>query len=151
MGWRAQKALIEPFIQNYHKFNSNTGWTDARTTDWSLAMQALSHFSYHVSGGNYVLCDIQGGVYQQEVVLSDPAILSRTYEYGETDLGPEGISAFFSNHACSKYCRPHWTAPADPVEHYRPVSSTNMIRHTVSTAKSKPMGTFAEEPDEDGW
>ncbi|KAK3364728.1 hypothetical protein B0T24DRAFT_508473, partial [Lasiosphaeria ovina] len=66
-----------------------------------------------------------------------PAILSRTYEYGETDLGPEGISAFFSNHACSKYCRPHWTAPADPVEHYRPVSSTNMIRHTVSTAKSK--------------
>lgn len=38
-------------------------------------MQSLSHFGYHVTGGNYVLCDLQGGVYHREVVLSDPVIL----------------------------------------------------------------------------
>ena len=36
-----QKALCEPFIQNYQKFNSNTGWTD-ESRPWARAMQALS-------------------------------------------------------------------------------------------------------------
>ncbi len=50
-----EKALVEPFIENYQKFNSNTGWnTTARK--WDQAMQALSHFSYHISGGK--LCSL---------------------------------------------------------------------------------------------
>jgi hypothetical protein len=39
--WARQKALCEPFIQNYQKFNSNTGWNDDRRA-WVRAMQALS-------------------------------------------------------------------------------------------------------------
>jgi hypothetical protein len=39
-----QKALSEPFIQNYQKFNSNTGWNDDRRA-WGRAMQALSRKS----------------------------------------------------------------------------------------------------------
>lgn len=70
-------------------------------------MQALSHFSYHITGGNFVLCDLQGGIYQHEIVLSDPIILSRTREYGVTDLGPEGISSLFSQHYCNGFCRPN--------------------------------------------
>ncbi|POR33713.1 Uncharacterized protein TPAR_06097 [Tolypocladium paradoxum] len=88
-----QKILCEPFIENYQKFNSNTGWNDDSMA-WGEAMQALSHFSYHVSGGNYVLCDLQGGIYQHELVLSDPVILSRNREYGVTDLGPDGVVPF---------------------------------------------------------
>lgn len=56
--WSGQRHLCEPFIQNYRKFNSNTGWNDIGM-EWAQVMQALSHFSYHVSGGNYVLCDLQ--------------------------------------------------------------------------------------------
>lgn len=33
------------------------------TLPWHDVMQALSHFSYHVSGGSLVLCDLQGIVY----------------------------------------------------------------------------------------
>ncbi|KAK4122022.1 kinase-like protein [Parathielavia appendiculata] len=95
--WAGKKVLCEPFIQNYQKFNSNSGWNDDSRA-WARVMQALSHFSYHVSGGNFVLCDLQGGIYQHEIVLSDPVILSRTRQYGVTDLGPEGISSFFSQH-----------------------------------------------------
>ncbi|TWU77261.1 hypothetical protein ED733_003122 [Metarhizium rileyi] len=73
--WSGQNVLCEPFIQNYQKFNSNTGWND-ESKAWGEVMQALSHFSYHLSGGYFVLCDIQGGIYQHEIVLSDPVILS---------------------------------------------------------------------------
>ncbi|KAK0646915.1 kinase-like domain-containing protein [Cercophora newfieldiana] len=152
--WAGTKSLTEPFIQNYQKFNSNTGWTDT-TRQCAQLMQALSHFSYHISGGNYVLCDIQGGIYQHEVVLSDPVILSRNREYGVTDLGPEAISSFFSTHDCNAYCRPNWTLPANPVRYFQPKMGTTMLRHTVRTARSKPAGTLAmptyaeEDEDED--
>ncbi|KAK2802563.1 hypothetical protein FQN51_004355 [Onygenales sp. PD_10] len=138
--WAGQKVLCEPFIQNYQKFNSNSGWNDD-SRGWGEAMQALSHFSYHLSGGNYVLCDLQGGIYQQEVVLSDPVILSRNREYGVTDLGSAGISSFFSQHDCNNYCRPNWTKPARPVQHFRPVQGTTMIQRTVPTRHSRPAGT----------
>ncbi|KAJ3542996.1 hypothetical protein NM208_g3801 [Fusarium decemcellulare] len=138
--WGGQKSLIEPFIQNYQKFNSNTGWYDDSRT-WGEVMQALSHFSYHISGGNHVLCDLQGGIYQHEVVLSDPVILSRNRDYGVTDLGPDGINSFFSQHACNDFCRPNWTQPANPVQHFLPTPGTTMIRHSVTTANSRPRGT----------
>ena len=54
-----QKVLVEPFIENFQKFNSNTGWQDRDGTPWNLVMQALSHFSYHSTGGGTVLCDLQ--------------------------------------------------------------------------------------------
>jgi hypothetical protein len=98
--WAGKKVLQEPFIENYQKFNSNTGWADS-STPWPQLMQALSHFSFHASGGQYVLCDLQGGVYSNAVVLTDPVILSRDKSYGVTDLGPRGISSFFSNHKCN--------------------------------------------------
>ena len=83
--YRGQLVLCEPFIENYQKFNSNSGWNDY-SKGWGEAMQALSHFSYHVSDGSYVLCDLLGGIDQHEVILSDPVILSRTREFGVTDL-----------------------------------------------------------------
>jgi len=58
------KCLVEPMIENFEKFNSNTGWVQTAGGVWSEAMQALSHFSYHNSGGQLLLCDLQGGVYR---------------------------------------------------------------------------------------
>ncbi|THC87548.1 hypothetical protein EYZ11_013006 [Aspergillus tanneri] len=135
--WAGQRHLCEPFIKNYQKFNSNTGWNDDSMA-WGEVMQALSHFSYHITGGNYVLCDLQGGIYQHEVVLSDPVILSRNREYGVTDLGPDGISSFFSQHDCNDFCRRNWTQPANPMQRFRPVPGTTMMRRTVPTGYSRP-------------
>lgn len=65
-GKRKKKTLVEPFITGFRKFNSNTGWTPpgARWDMWCEVMQALSHFSYHVTGGALLLCDLQGGPFQ---------------------------------------------------------------------------------------
>lgn len=58
-----ERCLTEPFIHDFRKFNSNTGWVRFPGEQWSDVLQALSHFSYHHSGGERVLCDIQGGIY----------------------------------------------------------------------------------------
>lgn len=65
-------------------------------------MQALSHRSYHKTGCQLALCDLQGGIYSDCAVLTDAAILSRTPAYGVTDLGPDGIDNFFTHHKVSQ-------------------------------------------------
>lgn len=60
-----EKRLVEPFIKNFKKFHSTDGWVYLPGDPWSDALQALSHFSYHNSGSQVLLCDIQGGRYQE--------------------------------------------------------------------------------------
>ena len=113
--YAGQKALIEPFMKNCVKLNSNSGVTFG-DENWPGLMQALSHFSYHTTAGRYVLCDLQGGILKggsSGVVLTDPVILSRDRSYGMTDLGSDGISTFFARHQCNEYCRDHWQKPRD--------------------------------------
>jgi hypothetical protein len=129
-------------------------------------MQALSHFSYHLTGGRYVFCDIQGGIYPNEVVLTDPVILSWDGSYGVTDLGPKGISSFFSSHVCNEFCKRDWLVPHDRTRYFTPKRGSSMMlsgaNHHVPThiswapavtnadaAKTKKTegGTIQEEGD----
>lgn len=124
-GRAGSRVLQEPYIHNYRKYNSNSGWAD-EATPWPRVMQALSHFTYHVSGGQFVVCDLQGGEYSNAVCLTDPVILSRTKQYGATDLGPQGISSFFSNHRCNEFCKAGWLRPRDQTRYFQPQMGTSM-------------------------
>lgn len=146
-----RKVLQEPFITDYQKFNSNTGWADS-SVPWNRVMQALSHYSYHVMGGRMLLCDLQGGVYQDGVVLTDPVINSMSREYGPTDLGREGISSFFAHHVCNEYCRSNWQSPKKPTSYYRATAHTTMKavggnRQHVPTRGSRAPMTFGNIPE----
>lgn len=124
--WDGHKVLQEPFIRRWQKFNSNTGWVNGKE-GWAEKMQALSHFSYHISQGHYLLCDLQGGVTETGIVLTDPVILSRSKSYGVTDLGPSGISTFFARHKCSQYCRVFWQKPNDQRIFFDAMEGTSMV------------------------
>lgn len=127
------RVLIEPFIDRFQKLNSNSGWTGAMGPDgagWGAAMQALSHYSYHVSNGQELLCDLQGGFYRDFAVLTDPVICSRSVDYGYNDLGRRGIYNFFAHHECSEFCREEWRRPSRAIPSYYPVKSTTMRRAT---------------------
>ena len=101
-------SLVEPLLDNFEKFNSNSGWVSPGF-EW---MQSLSHFSYHVSGGRFALCDLQGSYSRSSgVILTDPVVMSRTKEFGPTDLGPAGIEAFFARHKCGTWCKAQWNLP----------------------------------------
>ncbi|KAB5539299.1 kinase-like domain-containing protein [Coniochaeta sp. 2T2.1] len=112
-----QPIMVEPFIQNYRKWNSNSGWYDDSTV-WGEVMQALSHFSYHISGGSVVL-----------------------WEYGSTDIGPDGISTFFNEHECNEFCRPNWIYPAAVAQYFQPTMGTTMLRNDVPTMRAAPATT----------
>ncbi|KAF8979197.1 hypothetical protein BGZ46_005706 [Entomortierella lignicola] len=119
--------LIEPMIDNFEKFNSNSGWVQ-NTTPWGKAMQALTHFSYHHSGGQFALCDLQGGIYSDGLILTDPVVMSRDGRFGPTDLGKDGIENFFALHTCSNYCRSSWSRPANRNQIFQPIKGTTMMQ-----------------------
>ena len=106
------KVLIEPFIRNFIKLNSNSGWTLDNDSFLDKMCQALSHFSYHSTRGHFLLCDIQGGTFNKGFAISDPVIMShRPGTYGPTDLGRDGIITFFAYHDCNEYCMDDWHRP----------------------------------------
>jgi hypothetical protein len=148
---KGQKVFVEPFIANWQKFNSNSGHINADGTAWSQVMQALSHYSYHVSSGMFVLCDLQGGIYSNGAILTDPVILSRSGDYGATDLGPDGIQNFFGYHVCTKYCRSGWTKPKDAARIFAPKLGTSMVVPTRPSRAplSKPSQSTIYEQDYD--
>ena len=120
-------VLVEPYIHGYEKFNSNSGWTTATRRNTADVMSALSHFSYHISGGQYLLCDLQGSSDDGGIILSDVVINSREAgRHGPADLGPLGISTFFSQHRCGRYCSGAWTQPEDTRQYLPVVSETSM-------------------------
>jgi len=71
-------------------------------------MQALSHFSFHFSEGQRLLCDLQGGGYDTHYILTDPAVLSVKKEFGATDGGLRMMQNFFAYHLCNEYCDSSW-------------------------------------------
>ena len=133
------RNLVEPFIENFEKFNSNSGWVSKDGTPWCQVMQALSHFSYHQSGGQLLICDLQGGIYSKAVILTDPVVMSLTRCYGPTDLGPLGIDTFFARHTCNQFCRSHWKKPLRPQSHHPQQQGTSMMRpQKIPTDPSRP-------------
>lgn len=110
---KKRKKLVEPMLEGtFQKFNSNSGYVD----DGADFMQGLSHFSYHHTGGKFLLCDLQGGHYDTCYILTDPVVMSMddTKQYGATDFGSEGISNFFARHKCTRFCRKAWAKPNNP-------------------------------------
>jgi len=103
-----QKVLVEPLLCNFQKFNSNTGYTRGSRDDITDLMQALSHFSYHYTSGEYLLCDLQGSRDRTHCTLTDPVVFSATREFGLTDLGNDGMKNFFYYHRCNRFCRRCW-------------------------------------------
>ena len=94
-----RKCMVEPFIVGFTKFNSNTGWIKRGTRGELLSiLNALSHYSYHVTSGQFLICDLQGGVHRDILTLTNPAVLSRRQKFGPADLGPKGMSSFFYHH-----------------------------------------------------
>jgi hypothetical protein len=79
---------------------------------------AFSHFTYVRSGGRFMVVDLQGALQTDAegkitYMLTDPAIHHRRQrrsstpkrQYGRTDLGRQGMRAFFETHTCNCICK----------------------------------------------
>ena len=73
---------------------------------------AFSHFTYDVTDGYLLVCDLQGisdvaEKGKKEIfLLTDPAIhCAKHLRFGKTNLFSVGIEKFFRKHECNKYCQ----------------------------------------------
>lgn len=132
---------VEPFIEGWTKFNSNSGWA-RDDTPWDQVMQALSHFSYHRSGGQRLLCDLQGGTNAHGALITDPAVM--THEpgtNGPTDLGFKGMHSFFASHQCNQYCRSAWLSVPN-AQRFHPKKKGSSMEHVSTAANPKHPGSI---------
>eukprot|EP00656_Telonema_subtile_P050736 TRINITY_DN6653_c0_g1_i3.p1 TRINITY_DN6653_c0_g1~~TRINITY_DN6653_c0_g1_i3.p1 ORF type:complete len:691 (+),score=205.46 TRINITY_DN6653_c0_g1_i3:122-2194(+) len=96
-------VAVEMFVPGkYLKFNSNSDFAlGSGDANFHKTPQAFSHFTWHHSKGKEIIVDIQG----VNEYYTDPQIHNVTGEgYGEGNLGPDGIEAFFSKHVCNSVC-----------------------------------------------
>lgn len=85
---------------------------DGRVSHAEELLQAFSHFTHQYMQSlpapeEGVVVDIQGVDRGDSFVLTDPAIhcTSDKRRYGDTNMGKEGINAFFKGHSCNHVCR----------------------------------------------
>jgi len=123
---KGEKILVEPFLGKdaYVKFNSNSGWENE---DCGFTMAAFSHFTYHSSGGEMLVCDLQGVKTEDGYILTDPAICSVRQAFGSTDIGESGIRSFFANHQCTELCKSTWRRHGSPKQYRRVIMGTTFL------------------------
>jgi hypothetical protein len=94
-----EMACEKPF----EKFNTNTGYS---SPDSELA-QAFSHYTWSVSHGRVLVCDLQGWKTDKGYLLTDPAIHTSDTSYlpVPTNLHLEGMIYFFQGHKCGATCQ----------------------------------------------
>jgi hypothetical protein len=152
---QSKKVLVERFINNYEKFNSNSGWVNQGFGQHKVLTAAIcaaiSHFSYHVSAGQYLLCDLQGSSCKDNgIILSDVVINSREVgRHGPSDLGPQGISTFFSQHVCGHLCSRQWTRPKDQKKYLPVQSDTSMSVNQYDSSRMNIGETIYEDDSDD--
>eukprot|EP00871_Galdieria_phlegrea_P004196 jgi/Galph1/4778/GphlegSOOS_G3426.1 len=115
----SQFAILEPFLvqmkNSFRKYNDNRGGFVSDSYSAEVA-NAFSHFTYALSGGDLVVCDIQGvGEYytdpQVHTVQETPDFLEtlldlsgRCFSANSDSVSLESISQFISSHICNKVC-----------------------------------------------
>mmetsp|Transcript_3852 Transcript_3852/g.8294 ORF Transcript_3852/g.8294 Transcript_3852/m.8294 type:complete len:269 (+) Transcript_3852:718-1524(+) len=164
------RYLAEPLIRGFTKFTSNNGWIDQDEGWTTEAMEAFSHYTYHCSGGNHLVCDLQGRYRdnrnyrggKSRFELTDVAICSRTRCFGPTDLCEKGIETFFHNHVCNQFCnhgrtwlRPYstrdWFPRIGKATSMFPSFHTPMLYTRNRAQYAIGVTSVAEEDDSDDW
>jgi hypothetical protein len=96
---------VEPLLSgDYEKHNDNDGgiFPDNALKFVRNTPQAFSHFTFQKSGGQMVVCDIQG----VEDFYTDPQIHTLAgRDYGQGNMGKKGIEKFICSHVCNDICK----------------------------------------------
>ena len=108
LGRKQENIFVKPLFQgDFVKANCNNGFVrQLHNPDFHDTAQAFSHWTWMVTDGELLVCDLQRVQRQSGWQFTDPAIhdAAGKQRFGCTDLGPRGINAFFRTHTCNKIC-----------------------------------------------
>ena len=94
-------VTCEDYIDGkYEKWCNNYGYIDPTHT----SMPGFMHWTWWYTDGELMIADLQGVRKDDSYLLTDPAIMSLSGSYGETDTGVEGMAMFFLKHECGPFC-----------------------------------------------
>ena len=109
-------VAVESYIEGkYVKFNNNYGYEEP---ELSQLLLAFCHWTWEISGYNFMICDLQGVKSNDGYHLTDPVVHSAEQIYGNTDLGVHGMEEVIKGHRCNWCCRQLKLKP-NPVPYYR--------------------------------
>ena len=97
-------VICEDYIEGkYEKWCNNYGYVC--NDDTYISMPGFMHWSWWYTDGELMIADLQGVRKDDSYLLTDPAIMSLSGSYGETDTGVEGMAMFFLGHQkCNTFC-----------------------------------------------
>ena len=96
--------VIEDYLEGkFIKWCNNFGFWDEK--ELTQSMPAFMHWSWFHTKGQKMIGDLQGIRTMEKYILTDPALLSLTGEYGCTDMGIEGMALLLLNHKCNSICK----------------------------------------------
>jgi len=87
------------------KYNSNNGYVSEELLQHHEVVQAFTHFSYEASEGRLLVADLQGVARDNEVLLTDPQVVSTDHAFGPGDLGRRGMHSCLVAHRCGPTCK----------------------------------------------
>ena len=104
--------------------------------------QCFSHFSWSVSDGQQLVCDVQGIWNEVDgFLLTDPVIHDVRKKNGMTDRGRNGIDNFFKSHICGPLCQrlglKTYDAMAAARQALTDISSSSPIKPSLSSANRR--------------
>ncbi|GFO41284.1 alpha-protein kinase vwka-like [Plakobranchus ocellatus] len=74
-------------------------------TSRAIELDAFTHFTYHESGGQLVVCGLEGVHDSEGFFLKTPTIHSRAREFGNSDCGLRGMREVLGHHICNNVCK----------------------------------------------
>lgn len=91
------------------KYNSNNGYVLDAPAMHKDVVQAFLHYSFIKSGSALVVADLQGVARANEVLLTDPQVLTASPAevpaFGPGDVGARGARNCLAAHRCGPTCR----------------------------------------------
>lgn len=98
----SEVVLFEDLLEgDFNTFVNSQGFTTGVGPE---LLDAFCHFSFHLSCGYLVVCNLKGIENEGEFILTNPTIHSLDGRFGDKDRRDVGIFDFFQNHICNAVC-----------------------------------------------
>ena len=96
------EVLLSDYKERFKKWNNNCGYVSE--TNYSVTLDAFSHWTYTVTEGFLMVVDLQGVDRDDKYILTDPSVHCKEPRFGLTNLGDYGMEQFFKSHRCGSVC-----------------------------------------------
>ena len=138
--------FVEPYLEGkWVKWTNNFDYVNKEVPAFQREVtQALSHYSYHISNGTFMMVDIQGTFDGRCFSLSDPAFLTMTKNgglMGPTDIGGAGVNAFFfeTHRKCNRFCGADWLRPEEKLPQAKLSRFGGSVDHSINPKGTKSL------------